>query len=42
MPAFLIDPIQVDKDNMAATVVKDGWQKLEAVYKDVPKDQWPK
>jgi D-xylose transport system substrate-binding protein len=42
VPAFLIDPVQVDKDNMAATVVKDGWQKLEAVYKDVPKDQWPK
>jgi D-xylose transport system substrate-binding protein len=27
---------------MASTVIKDGWQKLEAVYKDVPKDQWPK
>jgi D-xylose transport system substrate-binding protein len=42
VPAFLIDPVQVDKDNMAATVIKDGWQKLDAVYKDVPKDQWPK
>ena len=42
VPAFLIDPVQVDKDNLAATVVKDGWQKLEDVYKDVPKDQWPK
>jgi len=42
VPAFLIDPVQVDKDNLAQTVVKDGWQKLEDVYKDVPKDQWPK
>jgi D-xylose transport system substrate-binding protein len=42
VPAFLIDPIQVDRDNLAATVVKDGWQKLDAVYKDVPKEQWPK
>jgi D-xylose transport system substrate-binding protein len=42
VPAFLIDPVQVDKDNLLATVVKDGWQKLEDVYKDVPKDQWPK
>ena len=42
VPAFLIDPVQVDKDNLVATVVKDGWQKLEDIYKDVPKDQWPK
>jgi D-xylose transport system substrate-binding protein len=42
VPAFLIDPLQVDKDNIVATVIKDGWQKLEDVYKDVPKDQWPK
>ena len=41
-PAFLIDPVQVDKDNLVATVIKDGWQKLEDVYKDVPRDQWPK
>jgi D-xylose transport system substrate-binding protein len=41
VPAFLIDPIQVDKDNIVATVVKDGWQKLEDIYKDVPRDQWP-
>ena len=42
VPAFLIDPVQVDKDNLVSTVVKDGWQKLEDVYRDVPKDQWPK
>ena len=42
VPAFLIDPIPVDKDNLALTVIKDGWQKVEDVYKDVPRDQWPK
>jgi len=23
------------------TVIKDGYHKLEDVYKNVPKDQWP-
>lgn len=41
VPAILLDTIAVDKDNMAATIIADGWQKKEAVYKDVPKDQWP-
>ncbi len=42
VPSILLDPIPVDKDNLVATIVKDGYQKLDAVYKDVPKDQWPK
>ena len=42
VPSFFLDPIPVTRDNLAATVVKDGFQKLEEVYKDVPKDQWPK
>jgi D-xylose transport system substrate-binding protein len=41
VPAILLDTIAVDKNNMASTVIADGWQKKEAVYKDVPKDQWP-
>jgi D-xylose transport system substrate-binding protein len=24
------------------TVIKDGYDKVEDVYKNVPKDQWPK
>ena len=32
----------MDKDNMAATVIADGYHKLEQVYRDVPKEQWPK
>jgi D-xylose transport system substrate-binding protein len=42
VPAILQEPIAVDKSNMADTVIKEGFQKLEAVYQNVPKDQWPK
>jgi D-xylose transport system substrate-binding protein len=42
VPSILIEPIVVDKDNLAETVIKDGYQKLEEIYKDVPKEQWPK
>jgi D-xylose transport system substrate-binding protein len=41
VPSILLGTIAVDKANMASTIVADGWQKKEAVYKDVPKDQWP-
>ncbi|MDI3482016.1 MAG: D-xylose transport system substrate-binding protein [Tepidanaerobacteraceae bacterium] len=42
VPSVLLTPIPVSKDNMAETVIKDGFHKLEEVYKNVPKDQWPK
>jgi D-xylose transport system substrate-binding protein len=42
VPSILLQPVAVDKDNMAATVLADGYHKLEDVYRDVPKDQWPK
>ena len=42
VPSVLLDPVQVDKDNLVTTVIADGYQKLDQVYKDVPKDQWPK
>jgi D-xylose transport system substrate-binding protein len=40
--SILLDPIAVDKVNIVDTVVKDNYQKLEDIYKNVPKDQWPK
>jgi D-xylose transport system substrate-binding protein len=40
--SILLDPIAVDKANVVETVVKDNYQKLEEIYKNVPKDQWPK
>lgn len=41
VPSLLIAPIPVDKDNLPTTVIKDGYQKLEDVYRDVPREQWP-
>jgi D-xylose transport system substrate-binding protein len=42
VPAILHEPTAVDKNNLMQTVIKDGYHKLEDVYKDVPRDQWPK
>lgn len=42
VPSVLLDPISVNKDNLVDTVIKDGFHKLEDVYKNVPKDKWPK
>jgi len=42
VPSILQEPVSVDKDNVISTVVKDGYHKLEDIYKNVPKDQWPK
>ncbi|MDU4695455.1 MULTISPECIES: D-xylose ABC transporter substrate-binding protein [Paenibacillus] len=41
VPSVLLDPIPVDKDSLNV-VIEDGFHKLEDVYKNVPKDQWPK
>ncbi len=42
IPSILIEPLQVDRDNLLQTVIADGYHKLEDIYKDLPKDQWPK
>jgi len=42
VPSILLEPIAVDKDNLISTVIADGYQKLEDVYRDVPRDRWPK
>lgn len=34
VPSILIEPIPVDKNNLDETVIKDGFQKREAVYKN--------
>lgn len=39
--SVLLDPLAVNKDNLDV-LIKDGFHKLEDVYKNVPKDQWPK
>ena len=42
IPSILHEPQVVDKNNVMNTVIKDGYHKLEDVYKNVPRDQWPK
>ena len=42
VPSILQEPIVVDKNNVMQTVIKDGYHKIEDVYKNVPRDQWPK
>src|ERR1700730_8214181 len=42
VPSILQQPVSVDKSNMMQSVVKDGYHTMEEVYKNVPKDQWPK
>jgi D-xylose transport system substrate-binding protein len=42
VPSILLEPVSVDKSNINETIIKDGYQKMEAVYQNVPKDQWPK
>jgi len=42
VPSILHEPQIVDKSSLVNTVIKDGYHKLEDVYKNVPKDQWPK
>jgi len=41
VPAILFEPIVVDKSNIMATVIKDGYHRMEDVFKNVPKDKWP-
>ncbi len=41
VPSILQEPIAVDKNNVVQTVIKDGYHKMEDVYKNVPRDQWP-
>ena len=41
VPAILQTPIAVDKSNVMETVVRDGYHRMEQVYANVPRDQWP-
>jgi len=42
IPYYEIMPIAVTKENMMDTVIKDGFQRLESVYQNIPPKQWPK
>lgn len=36
IPSILLEPISVDKSNLDETVIKDGYQKREDIYKNAP------
>src|SRR6266481_4238507 len=42
VPAVLLEPIAVDKNNIVSTVVKDGYQTLEKICANIPADKCPK
>jgi D-xylose transport system substrate-binding protein len=41
IPATLLIPVVVTKDNVKQTVIKDGFQNLETIQKSLPKEKWP-
>jgi D-xylose transport system substrate-binding protein len=42
VPSLLIAPVAVDKDNMASTVIADGFHSLDQVYAGIPRERWPR
>ena len=42
VPAILLEPVAVDRNNIVSTVVKDGYQTLEKICANVPPDKCPK
>lgn len=42
IPSVLLGVTAVDKDNMMETIVAAGAYKMEDIYANIPKDQWPK
>jgi D-xylose transport system substrate-binding protein len=41
VPFYKIEPILVTKDNMMDTVIKDQFHRMEDVYINIPKSEWP-
>jgi D-xylose transport system substrate-binding protein len=41
IPATLLVPVAVTKENVRQTVIKDGFQNLETIQKSLPKEKWP-
>lgn len=42
VPAMLLEPVAVDRNNLLDTVVKDGYHKLEAICAGLPPEKCPK
>ena len=42
VPAILVTPVVVTKDNVMQTVIKDSFQNLDTIQKSLPPEKWPK
>ena len=42
VPALLLDSIVIDQNNLASIVSKERFLTLDAVYRNVPREQWPR
>jgi D-xylose transport system substrate-binding protein len=41
VPAILLTPIAVSRENVMQTVIKDGFQNLETIKQSLPREKWP-
>jgi D-xylose transport system substrate-binding protein len=41
IPAIVLSPVVVTRENVKQTVIKDGFQNLETIQKSLPKEKWP-
>ena len=41
VPFYNVEPILVTKGNMMDTVIKDKFHRMEDVYINIPKSEWP-
>jgi D-xylose transport system substrate-binding protein len=41
VPFYKIEPILVTKDTMMDTVIKDQFHRMEDIYINIPKSEWP-
>lgn len=42
VPSNLLAPVTVTKENIVSTIIKPGYALIEDIYKNIPKDQWPR
>lgn len=42
VPAILVSPVVITRDNVMQTVIKDGFQNLDTIQKSLPPEKWPK
>lgn len=42
VPAILLEPVAVDRNNLISTIVKDGYHKLEEICAGLPPEKCPK